>query len=85
MGALYDAPHILSSVTELAACHTGAKTKVADTDGIVLELIREIVFPFCHGSDEYADAFLGSQSLNVILDANHLSLKTECDFSAVGG
>lgn len=56
----YNVPHIFGSMAELTAGHTGAQTVVADTDGVVLESIGEIVLTFSHCSDKNTDAFIGS-------------------------
>jgi hypothetical protein len=71
-------------MTELAACHTGAEIEVADTDGIVFELVRKVVLALGHGSNEHSDALLRAQALDVITYPHDLGVKTESNFPAIG-
>jgi uncharacterized FAD-dependent dehydrogenase len=71
-------------MTELAACYTGAEIEVADTDGIVFELVRKVVLALGHGSNEHSDALLRAQALNVITYPYDLGIKTESNFPAIG-
>lgn len=66
VNGLDDVPDVLCSVAEFAASNTSRQRVVADTDGIVLVLIREVVRALGHGTDEDADALLRSQILNVV-------------------
>ena len=54
--SLDDVPNILSGVAELAAGDTGTQAEVADTDRVVLELIRKGVVSLGHGTDKDTDA-----------------------------
>jgi len=72
---LDDIPDILSSVTELAASNTGTQRVVANTDGIILELIGERIIAFGHGTNEDTNALLGSQILNVIPNSYNLGVE----------
>lgn len=78
-------PHLLGGVTELTTGHTGRKTVVANTDGVILERVGKVIVTLSHGPDKDRDAFLGTQRLNVILGAYHRSLKTHGDLATVGG
>lgn len=80
-----DIPHFLGGMAELAACHTRAQTVVADTDGVVLEGVGEIVVSLGHGADEDTDAFVGVQRLDVVAGTHHRGLVTEGDLAAVRG
>lgn len=57
---LNDIPNIFGRVTEFGTCHAGAETVVADTDGLILERICEIVFALGHGTHKHADTLLGA-------------------------
>lgn len=64
--SLDDVPNVLGCVAEFAAGDTGTEGVVADTDGIVLELVRECVVALGHGTDEDTDALLRAKVLDVI-------------------
>lgn len=74
-GSLDDIPDILGSMAKLAASNTGTQRVIADTNGIILELVGERIISLGHGSDEDANALLGSQILNVIPDSYHLCVE----------
>jgi hypothetical protein len=82
---LDDVPDVLCRVAELAASHTGTKREVADGDGVVLVLVGEVVITLGHGSDEDADALLGTEVCHVVADAHDGGVKGEGDFAAVRG
>lgn len=71
-------------MAELAACHTGTETVVADTDRIVLEFVCEVVAPLRNCSNEDADALVRAKRLDVILDTHHRCIETQSDLPAVG-
>jgi hypothetical protein len=81
---LDDVPDLFSSVTEPAAGDTSTQTEVADTDGIVLELVCEGVVALGHGTDEDANALLGCEVGNVVAHADDGGVETEGDLAAVG-
>ena len=70
-------------MAKLAACDTGRKAVVADTDRIVLERVRKVVFALGHGANEDADGFFWADRFNVISDANNFSVEAECYFAAI--
>lgn len=70
-------------MAELATGNTGTKAVVANTNGIILELIGEVILALGHGSNEDADTLLLTKSLDVVLDTHNLSLVTERDLSAI--
>lgn len=70
-----DVPDILGGVAELTAGYTGTETEVADGNGVVLELIGKVIVALGHGTDEDADALLGSESLDVVLDTHDWAFK----------
>jgi hypothetical protein len=81
---LDDVPDLFGSVTESAAGDTSTQTEVADTDGIVLELVCEGVVALGHGTDEDANALLGCEVGNVVAHADDGGVETEGDLAAVG-
>jgi len=80
---LYDVPHILGCMAELAACNAGAEIEVADSDRIVLDVVGKIVIALGHSSDENANAFILVKALDVVGDSYYGSLETQCDLPAV--
>lgn len=80
---LDNVPRILASVTELAACHAGTQAVVADTDRFVFEGISKVILPFRHGSNEDADALVGSQRVDIIPDSYYVGVETEGHFPAI--
>lgn len=62
-------------MAELAASNTGTERIVADTDRVVLELIRERIVALGHGTDEDANALLGSKILNVVPHSHDLRIE----------
>ena len=71
-------------MAELAAGHTGTKAVVADTDGVILEGVGEIVVALGHGTDEDGDALFGAERFDIVLGAHHGRLETEGDLAAIG-
>jgi hypothetical protein len=71
-------------MTELTASNTSGKTEVADTYGVILIRIGKVISTFRHGSNKDAYALLRSQCLDVVLDANNLSLVTKSNLPTVG-
>lgn len=80
-----DVPHFLGGMAEFAAGNACAQTVVADTDGVVLEGVGEIVVALGHGTDEDTHALVGSQGLEVIPGPDNGRLVTERHLPAVGG
>lgn len=70
-------------MAELAAGNTSAEAVVADTDGVIFELICEIIVSFSHGTDENTNALVLAQALDVILDSDYWRIETERDLAAV--
>lgn len=70
-------------MAELATGHTGTQTIVADTDGVVLEGVGEVVVSLGHGSDEDTDALLGTQRFDIVPSAHDGRFVTEGDLAAV--
>lgn len=71
-------------MTKLAASNASTQAVVADTNGIILELICKGIVALGHGANEDANAFFGRQVGDVIAHADHGSVKTQRDFAAVG-
>lgn len=71
-------------MAKLATSHAGTEAVVADTDGVVLELVGKGIGTFGHGSDKDADALLGTQILNVFADPHDGGIERERDLAAVG-
>ena len=70
-------------MAEFTACYAGAQAVIADTDRVVFEGIRKIVVSFGHSSYENTDAFVRTETCNVIADSDNLCLKRESDFATV--
>jgi len=72
-------------MTELAARHTSAQREIADTDRIILELIREVILPLSHRPHKHANALLRPKSTDVVSNPDDLRVETQCDFATIGG
>ena len=72
-------------MAEFTASYAGAETEIADANRVILELVGEVVATFGHGANEYADAFLGSETTDVVLDANNLGVEGQSYLAAVVG
>jgi hypothetical protein len=70
-------------MAELAACNAGTKVEVADSDRVVLDVVREVVIALGHGSDEDAYAFILVQALDVVRHPYDRRLEAQGDLSAV--
>ncbi len=53
-------------MAELAARNASAEAEVAYTDAVVLERVCKVVNPLGHGANEYADALLRANVVNVV-------------------
>lgn len=71
-------------MAEFAAGNTGTETVVADTNGVVFELIGKVIATFGHGAHKDADTLLVAQRFNIVPDANHRRIETEGNLAAVG-
>jgi hypothetical protein len=71
-------------MAEFAAGYTGAKVEVADSDGIVLDVICEVVVSFGHCTDEDGNTFILVKALDVVPHPHHFSVETESDLPAIG-
>lgn len=71
-------------MAEFAAGYASAEVEVADSDGIVLDVICEAVVSFGHCTHENGNAFILLKALNVVPHPHHLSIETESDLSAIG-
>lgn len=78
-----DVPHVFDSVAELAAGNTCAQTEVADTDGVILKGVGEVVLTFGHGANKHTHTLFWSQVCNVVTDAYDLGVKAQSHFAAV--
>ena len=81
---LNDVPDFLGGMAESTAGDTGTQTEVADTDGVVLELVCKGIVALGHGTDKNADALLGSEVGNVVAHTNDGRVETEGDLAAIG-
>ena len=77
-------PHFLSGMTELAACNTGTKTEVADTDAIVFELISEIISALGHGTNEDAATLVITKARHVVVDTDDGGISRQSNLAAIG-
>lgn len=80
---LDDSPYVFSRMAELAACNAGTETPVANTDRVVLEVIREVVIALGHGPDENSNAFVLVQSVDVVPYANNFGFEAERNLAAI--
>lgn len=81
---LKDIPCVLGRMAEFTASHAGTQTVIADTDGLVLEGIGEIVVTLGHGTDKDTDALLGAESLEVVAHTHDRRLVAHGDLAAIG-
>lgn len=70
-------------MAELAACYTGTKTVVADTNSIILEGVRKVILTLGHSPNKYTNALLGAERLKVVLASHNRGFVTERHFAAV--
>ena len=70
-------------MAELAAGNAGTQTVVADTDRVVLVLVRKVIPSLGHGTDKHADALLRAKRFDVISDTHHGCVETQGDLPAV--
>lgn len=77
-------PDIFRRMAEFAACYARTERKVADTDRVILELVREIILTLCHGSNKNAYALLRPQICDVISNPYNGCVETQCHLSTVG-
>jgi hypothetical protein len=80
---LDDVPHIFDSVAEFATCYAGTQAVIAYTDGIIFEVVGEIIVTLCHRADEDANALFPTQIRNIIFDPNNFGIITESHLTAV--
>jgi len=81
---LYDVPDVLGSVAKLTACNAGTEVELANGNGVVLDLVGEVVVTLGHGSDKDGNALVLVQVVDVVANAHHLGIETQCDLAAVG-
>jgi len=72
-------------MAKFTACHTCTQTVVADTDGVIFEGVGKVIVTLGHGTNEDANALVGTQRLDVVGGPHHRSLETESHLPAVGG
>ena len=58
--ALDNVPYVFNSIAELSACYTGTQAVVADGDGVVNELVCEVVLALGHSANKDTDTLLRS-------------------------
>jgi len=80
---LDNVPGILGSMTELAASDTCTQAETADTDRIILVLIRKVIVTLGHRTNEYADALFWTEVANVIPNAHDRSVERQRDLATV--
>lgn len=76
-------PHVLCSMTKLAASHAGTEIKVADTDRFILVFIRKRVVSLCHCTDKDTNALLRADTLDIVVYTHHVCIKRQCHLSAI--
>lgn len=72
-------------MAKLATSDAGRKTEVADRYLLIDKLVGESVGALGHGSDEDADALLGTYALYPVTNSHQRSIETQRDFTAVWG
>lgn len=70
-------------MAEFAAGNTGTQAVVADTDGVILVLVRKVVPSLSHGTDKHADALLGTKRLDIVSDTHHGCIETQSNLPAI--
>ena len=55
-----DIPNILGCIAEFAARYAGTEAVIADTDGIVLDMISKVIVAFRHRSNKDTYALTGT-------------------------
>lgn len=81
--SLDNVPNVLGSVAELAASNTGRERVIADRNGVVLELVREVVIALGHCTYEDADALFCAKVLDVVAHSDHGCVEGQSNLSAV--
>ena len=79
-----DVPNVFRRMTKLAASDTCTQAVIADTDGLVLEIVGKVILAFGHGTNEDTDAFIWGKALNVVFDSDNLCVEAQRDFPAIG-
>jgi hypothetical protein len=69
---LEDVPDILRGMTEFTACNAGTEVKLANSDAIVLDVVREIVVALGHGTNEDCNALALVEASDIIADTYDL-------------
>ena len=77
-----DVPNVFRRMTKLAASDTCTQAVIADTDGLVLEIVGKVILAFGHGTNEDTDAFIWCKALNVVFDSDNLCVEAQRDFPA---
>jgi len=72
-------------MTELAARHTRTEREIANTNRIVLELIRKVILPLRHRAHKHANTLLRSQSPNVVSNPDDFGVEAQRDLAAIRG
>jgi len=72
-------------MTELAARHTRTEREIANTDRIVLELIRKVILPLRHRPHKNANTLLWAQSSNVVSNPDDFGIEAQRDLTAIRG
>jgi hypothetical protein len=81
---LVDSPNIFCGVAEFAAGYAGTKVEVADSNAVILQVVRKVIAALCHGSNKDCYALVLVETLYVVAYTHHLRVEAECDFAAVG-
>lgn len=71
-------------MAELAACNAGTEVKVADTNAVVLDGVREVIVALRHSTNEDCDTLVLVQAADVIAKTYDLGVETKRDLTAVG-
>lgn len=76
-------PNIFGRIAELSARDARTQAKVADADGVVLDVVCKVVLPLGHRTNKHADTLLGSQVRDVVCHSNDFCVIAEGDFATI--
>jgi hypothetical protein len=72
-------------MAEFAACDTCTEVEIADTDGVVLDGVGEVIISLGHGSNENGYALIFVQTLHVISHSHDFGVEAERNFPTIRG
>lgn len=76
-------PNIFGRIAEFPARDARTQAKVANADGVVLDVVGKVVLALGHRTDKHADASLRSQVRDVVCHSHHFCVIAERDFATI--